>query len=477
MKKTTQIQQWLFLIFILGMHTSCQEDTNLTPTNSPIDFTQHYSNPSKQVAADVKQTADGGYIMVGSGYSQTTDAEADILVIKTDASGHEQWSVLLGKADGMGTGSLSSQYVRYDETAVKIELLPNNGGYAIAGNRTYVAYANTTSTLGTKHKNKIVLYELSLSGTPTLVNGTELNEGTETTEKLSDFKLDENNGAIKYVLTGHTTAIKPNKPDDQYNNVHDLTDIFITALDHSFTPLWPLGNMVYGFTGEDYGTSIQILPDAYLIIGTTQYANSGFENGLTAIKIEKEHGTPLDVKDFGDQDYDLAGGYSTYNPNTHYITITGQAKSSSLVNPNQIFVVQIDETLNTQYPNGTSSSTFGFKFLPITAPSNLSVGSTYEAASIDLLSNNTGFVIAMTHKDHLGTNIGILNVDTNFDLRSGWPYYQGVVGNRSNEVAAAAISATNSATSQEVITFTGTFEANTNNSQIGLIQLNTTAAL
>lgn len=479
MKKTTQIQQWLFLLFILGIHTGCQQDENLTPTNSSVDFTQHYNNPSKQVAADVKQTTDGGYIMVGSGYAQTTDSESDILVIKTDASGQEQWSVLLGKPDGMGTGSLSNQYVRYNESAVKIELLPNNGGYVIAGNRSYVAYSSSASTSGTRHQNKIILYELGLSGTPTIVNGTELNETRETTEKLSDFKLDESNGTVKYVLTGYTTDIAPNKPMDSDNGVYDLTDVFTTALDNSFAPLWSSSSSAFGFSGADYATSIQILPDAYLIIGITQekYVNSGFKNRLTLIKMEKNGGTPLMIQYFGDQDYDLAGGHSTYNPNTQLITITGHAKSTSLTDPNQAFVVQVDEALNTQYFNGTNSSSYGLKFLALPAPSNVSLGSTYEAASINLLPNNAGFVVAVTHTDQLGTDIGILNLDTSFDLRSGWPYYQGVAGNRSNEVAATVISATNSATSQEVITFTGTFEANTNNSQIGLVQLNTTGAL
>ena len=480
MKKTTQIQQWLFLLFILGIHTGCQQDENLTPTNSPVDFTQHYSNPSKQVAADVKQTTDGGYIMVGSGYAQATDHDADILVIKTDASGQEQWSVLLGKPDGMGTGSLSNQYVRYDEAAVTIELLPNNGGYVIAGNRTYVASPNSTSAYRTEHQSKIILYELDLNGTPTILNGTELNETRETTEKISDFKLDESNGTVKYVLTGYTTDIRPNKPIDIDNGVYDLTDIFTMALDNSFAPLWFSSNSAYGFPGSDFGTSIQILPDAYLVIGvvSSKYSISGgFKDRLAAVKFEKSGGTPLMIQYFGDQGYDLAGGYSTYNPSTQVITITGHAKSTSLTNPNQAFVLQVDEALNTQYFNGTNSSSYGLKFLALPTPSNLSVGSTYEAASIDLLPNNAGFVVAVTHTDQLGTDIGILNLDTSFDLQSGWPYYQGVTGNRSNEVAATVISATNSATSQEVIIFTGTFEANTNNSQIGLVQLNTTGAL
>lgn len=477
MKKITQIQQWLFLLLILGIHTGCQPDDVLTPSTLPVDFTQLYSNPSKQVAADVKQTADGGYIMAGSGYAQTSDSEADILVIKTDASGQEQWSVLLGKTDGMGTGSLSNQYVRYDESAVKIEILPNNGGYVVAGNRNYVAYPNSTSTLGSQHQNKIILYELGLNGTPTILNGTELKEGRETTEKLSDFKLDDNNGVVKYILTGSTTDITPNKPTDIDNGLYDLTDIFTTVLDHSFTPLWAYST--YGFPGADIGTSIQILPDAYLVIGLVpeKYATSGFKDRLTAIKFEKNGGTPISTKYFGDQGYDLAGGYSTYNPSTQLITITGHAKSTSSTNPNQAFVVQIDDALNTQYFNGTSSSSYGLKFLTLPAPSNLSVGSTYEAASIDFLPNNAGFVVAVTHTDQLGTDIGILNLDSSFDLINGWPYYEGVAGNRSNEVAATVISATNLATGEDVITFTGTFDANTNNSQIGLVQLNTTVVL
>ncbi|BDS11763.1 hypothetical protein [Aureispira anguillae] len=479
MIKTTQIQSWLFLIFILGFHTACQQDPNLTPTNAHIDFVQQYGSSSKQIAADVKQTPDGGYIMVGSAYSQATEVEADILVIKTDAAGIEQWSVLLGKAAGMGTGALSNEYVRYDELAVKVELLPNNGGYVIAGNRTYVAYPNAASTVGTKHQSKIVLYELDLNGGLSVVNGTELKEGKESTEMLSDFKLDENNGVIKYVLTGYTTDITTNKPIDPDNGIYDLTDIFTTVLDDSFTPLWFAGNSTYGFSGKDYGTSIQILPDAYLVIGTVQEkdGNNGFNSKLAAIKMRKDNGMPLSPKYFGDQDYDLAGGHSTYNPSTQKITITGHAKNSSLVNANQVFVLQVDEALNTQYPNGTNSSTYGFKFLGLTAPSSLSLGSTYEAASIDWLPNNEGFVIAVTHEDQLGTDIGIVNLEANFDLRSGWPYYQGTIGNRSNELAATVIAATNSANNQAVITFTGTFEANTNTSQIGLVQLNTTTAL
>lgn len=472
MTKTSQFQLCLFLLSMLVMNTGCKKDDPNATTDEHIDFVKDYNNPSKQQASDVKQTSDGGYIMVGTAYQQPTDTEGDILVIKTDASGNEQWSVSLGKPSGLGTGSLNNTQVSYHEEGVEIEILPNSEGYVLAGNRTYMVPASPTSQSKTAHQTKIVLYKLDINGNPTQTNGTELYENRASTERVSVLEWDASNDV--FLVGGYTTNIKTSKTGtDPDNGAYDETDGLLIAVGGDFTPVWDEAQVTLGFYGKDYITDVKVLPNSYLALGTTEIRHQvggsapKYVAECLAVTLRKGSGILLNPQYFGDENIDIASVRAVYSAENNVVTLVGHAKTTSSTNAGQLFVSQL----------GTNSSPLlsviqNMQFLQIPAPST-ATGGTFKAVSIDELP--TGFVIGITYEGSLGTDIGIVNLDTNLDLVTGWPYYHNHTSgtiNSSNEVAGTAIG-----TSAAGIAFTGTFDAQTNNSKIGLVQINTTAAL
>ncbi|CAA6815944.1 MAG: FIG01179438: hypothetical protein [uncultured Aureispira sp.] len=133
-----------------------------TDANGTVLWTQMYGGTNDDEGADVQQTTDGGYIVIGS--SDDVNSR-DAYVIKTDASGNASWTqrygavgtdedgfkiqqtpdggyilgsslvdtVVLTKIDGLGVMQWTQSYgVLYQETIV--DLLQFNGtGYSLVG--------------------------------------------------------------------------------------------------------------------------------------------------------------------------------------------------------------------------------------------------------------------------------------------------------------------------------------------------------
>jgi hypothetical protein len=80
-------------------------------------WSQTYGTTDSETAWGLTQTSDGGYILVGRVYSSQTK-DTDILLVKTDKDGTEEWSRAL-------------DYDKYDEGFGVVQT--TDGGYAIAG--------------------------------------------------------------------------------------------------------------------------------------------------------------------------------------------------------------------------------------------------------------------------------------------------------------------------------------------------------
>lgn len=458
----------VFLCLIITAQYSCKKDTP-EPTDSVTTTEVMYSPGSKSVTADIIKTSDGGYLMVGTSYASSSDPEGDIVAIKTDSSGVEQWATIMGKTSEPGTGSLAGQTVKYDEESVKV-VEETDGSYTIAGNRTYVAYPTTSSTSGVRKHSKIVFYQVSATGTATTNDGVELRKNDEFTDKVSDFKIDASNGNGQYILTGYTTNIQPNKPNDGNNEVYDLTDILNISLNTSFNILWTTSSLVYGFSGQDYGTSIQVLPNGYLVVGTSEGHVSGtsYESRIIAVMLEKSGGTPINVSYFTSQGCEFEGGYSVYDAPNQLITIVGSVVGGTSGFTGQLVALQIDGNLVQTLPSSSSSN---LEFINPTPPSTTSINNTFKAASIALIPNNGGFAISSTMSDNLGKDICITKLGTDFSLpATGWPYYYGTASSMStsHEWAGPVIPMLD-ASGTEKYAYTGTFNANTSTSQIGWV--------
>jgi hypothetical protein len=455
-----------FLSLIVGAQYSCKKD--IPETESVITTEEMYSAGTASTTADMIQTSDGGYIMVGTSYANN-DPHGDIVAIKTDSRGVQQWSTSMGKAAHQGTGSLAGYTINYQEEGAKVveEL---DGSFSIAGNRTYHAYANPNSTSsGIRKQTKIVLYKLSATGTATTTDGIELRSNTEFTDQISDFKIDASNGSTQYILTGYTTDVQVNKPNDSNNGLDDLTDIFTVSLDASFNVMWSTSSLAYGFSGQDYGTSIQILPTGYLVVGTSEERTSvtSFNSRIIAVVFEKTGGTPMNVAYFANQGSEFESGYSVYDATNQLITIVGNIVGVS-ASHGQMAVLQINDNLVQTLPSSTSSN---FEFINPTPPSTTHAGNTFKASSIALIPNNGGFVISSTLSHTLGKDICITKLASDFSLpATGWPHYYGLAdGFYSNQKAVGPVLPIVNVNGTVEYAYTGTFKANTTSTKIGWV--------
>jgi hypothetical protein len=90
-----------------------------TDANGNIQWAKAYGGIYWDEATSVRQTSDGGYIVVGWTYSFGTGSQ-DVLLIKTDANGNVQWAKTYGRTI-------------WDEFYPKSVQQTSDGGYIVAG--------------------------------------------------------------------------------------------------------------------------------------------------------------------------------------------------------------------------------------------------------------------------------------------------------------------------------------------------------
>lgn len=478
-----------FLIYTAVFFTSCDENL-ISPANQQVAFVKYYGHVSDQTSNDLKKTADGGYIMLGSTNSFNGEDEHDVYVVKTDALGNEMWSASIGKTP---TGN----NLKYDEEGVSVVILPDDAGYLLACNRTYIQYSTSGDPPAPLY-NKIVLYQLDAAGVNISgPDGVELqsnvtipsnlpNGGAISTEKVSDMILDTIGGTISYVLTGFTNNISITKPDPYPDKRYDLTDIFTIRLNESFVQLWASGNLHYGFNGRDYGTSIQVVDDNdpntdpwYVVVGTTENEWDQLTGNFTfrniAVKLDKASGTPTNPTYYGDASRSFEDGHSILNTANNHLIIAASCVVGAEAGSLTLF--EVDENLVLQG---------GFVYY---RPTDLVSGvdqseNTYHAAAIDILPESKGYIISTNHKKSATEHdICIMQVDAT--LSEQWSKFFGYNNSQSSfstlEEAGAIIAVTEqvegTSTAQlDGIAFTGTFGMATNN-MMGLVKLNTNGDL
>src|SRR5687768_10306502 len=85
----------LYIFFLIAVClTACHQDMHISPSQSST-FIKLYGGFNSEHAYAAEQTADGGYICLGSTDS-FGNGGLDIYVIKTDKGGNKEWEKTIG---------------------------------------------------------------------------------------------------------------------------------------------------------------------------------------------------------------------------------------------------------------------------------------------------------------------------------------------------------------------------------------------
>lgn len=202
-------------------------------------------------ARGVEQTADGGYIILG-----TTDSfgagEDDFYLVKTDGNGVEQWSRTIG-------GALSDYAYSIEKTA--------DGGYILSG---------TTYSMG---RGPSDMYVVKLDST-----------GTTQWEKTYggsyyDFgatAIQTSDGGYIIVGSSYSSDI-PNPSGGAFSAAG--SDVYVVKTNASGIMQWA---SLVGGAFNDTGTTIAETSDGYVFTGT--FRTSSFRDDLYLVKLTKSGG-------------------------------------------------------------------------------------------------------------------------------------------------------------------------------------------
>ena len=209
-----------------------------TDVNGDSLWTKTFGGSNYDFARSVKQTTDGGYIIVGYTDLYGT-GENYILLIKTDMNGNTLWTKTFGGFNNDYRGYSVQQTI--------------DGGYIVAGYSCFIAgFPN--------------VYLIKTDG-----NGNEEWHkwfGGYFTDKGYSVQQTSDGG---YIITGNT-----------YDVINE--DVYLIKTDENGDTLWT--KTLGGVEGNDCGTSVQQTTDGgYILVGNTWSYGIGFHN-IWLIKID-----------------------------------------------------------------------------------------------------------------------------------------------------------------------------------------------
>ncbi|MEE9465040.1 MAG: hypothetical protein V3W14_05645 [Candidatus Neomarinimicrobiota bacterium] len=278
LKAAQQVSDAGFVLFGYKTVTAANNtDMWLVKTNSSgiLEWQTTYGGGGDEVGWDIRETFDGGYIMVGSTES-TGAGGTDLWLVRTDYSGTELWSYTFGGAGydagravrqtadsgfvaaGMtastGAGGMDGYLVRTDRAGVKLwsktyggsaedslfalQILPD-GGYILAG---------TTTSSGAGGIDALLIKTDSTGGTGGL--GWTKTFGGPAEDIIHDVALSDDGGCV---LAGTT------RPSE----VNDL-DIWLLKVDQDGEQVW--SREFDGDGADDWGEAVSATEDGGFIV-------------------------------------------------------------------------------------------------------------------------------------------------------------------------------------------------------------------
>ena len=369
-QKLQALSTYSFYILLGSLLFACDTEDSLSDDQSKA-FIKLYGGAHDQQGNDVKQCPDGGYILTGNSSSPNGGHHHDVLVLKTDAQGNEQWSQHFGEEG--------------NDEAHAIQLTPD-GGYIVAG--TYTAANNYTD-----------LYLMKLDA-----GGQE-----EWNRKIGhpDFNEEGQHLSVTgdggYIISGTTSQVDTQK--NEYDPATDHSDIYIVRLNASGAVLW---EQVYGLGGSDRGAAIlQNNDGSYTLLGTADAADG---NGTALVLVALNHsGNVINAKTINADGAQQAKALQATSDGGFIATGT------TLSGPNggsDALLLKVDQNLVqewTQYPGNNTDNT-GEAVLQ-TSHGYLLLQSTRDA-------NSTNRSFQLTATDPNGTPLWTESFgDASFDLK------------------------------------------------------------
>ena len=282
-------------------------------------WTKTYGGPEDDWASVVRQTSDGGYIIVGTTHSFGMGSPSSIWLIKTDANGNTLWTATYGNtnmlmvggndvqqtsdggyiiAGGCWTLTLNGWLIKTDSTGSVLwsvlggenfasVIQTPDGGYIAAGNvgnpRFCNAYLSKKDSLGAAQWDRIYEHASRYSGANSVVRTTDggyVAAGADSS-RFYYFKTD----SLGYTLwfnvfnTGFAHSIKQ-EPDGGFAIAGETsgggfggTDICLVKCDSAGNSygMWP-----YGGPSDDMAYSLEICADStYIVAGYTESFGAG----------------------------------------------------------------------------------------------------------------------------------------------------------------------------------------------------------
>jgi len=181
-------------------------------------FVNTFGGSSNDSGNSVQQTTDGGYIITGS-----TGTYSDVLLIKTDSDGNEEWNKTFGGSDSDNGSSVQQT---------------QDGGYIITG---------TIWSFGSGQQKDVWLIKTDSNGNE------EWNQtfGGSDSDGGSSVQQTQDGG---YIITGYTWSFGSG-----------YSDVWLIKTDSNGNEEW---NKTFGGSDSDFGNSVQQTTDGgYIITG------------------------------------------------------------------------------------------------------------------------------------------------------------------------------------------------------------------
>ena len=258
------------------------------------EWNQTFGGDNKDYGNSVQQTIDGGYIITGE-ISSSGNGSSDVLLIKTDQKGQEEWIQTFGGSDydtgnsieqtydggyiitgstrSYGNGSSDVLLIKTDQQGQEEWIQTFGGGYIDIGNS-----IKQTSDNGYIITGYTQSYGNGSRDVWLIKTNSQGNE--EWNQTFGGSYIDIGNSIQQTIDGGY--IITGSRGTDYYS------DLWLIKTDYQGNEEW---NQTFGGNDYDFGNSVQqTTDDGYIIIGHTKsYGNGGYD--IFLIKTDSEGNT------------------------------------------------------------------------------------------------------------------------------------------------------------------------------------------